>query len=165
MKTKKGLLSLVVLLFIAVFLSIIVGDRMGESLDFVIVKSQNTKKHSATINFEEFVKRQLNVSETDPITLNEQINVNVINYLKTTEENWHIIDIKTQKKTNITLLELSLISKTIVLRPMPNVYVKRYTITNGIGKDKLLGFELKTSYSKTSFYFPKNYTVEVIVYK
>lgn len=168
MTTKnKGFLSLGVLLFLLIFLSIAVNDRIENNLDFVIVKSQSTKKHSATINFEEMIKQELANPNIDPLTLNAQINSKVINYLSsqdTETEDWFIIDINTKKRQKVTLLELQEITKTIVLRPLPNVYVKRYTLTNGINKNKYLGFEQKTSYSKTTFSFPKNYTVEVVVY-
>ena len=168
MKTKnKGFLSLGVLLFLLIFFSVAINDRIENNLDFVIVKSQSTKKHSATINFEEIIKQELSVPNTDPLTLNTQINAKVITYISsqnTETEDWFILDINTKKKQRINLLELQEITKTIVLRPMPNVYVKRYTITNGLAKNKYLGFEERTSYSKTTFTFPKNYTVEVIVY-
>lgn len=168
MKTKnKGFLSLGVLLFLLIFLSIAGNGKIENNLDFVIVKSQSTKKHSATINFEEMIKKELSVPNTDPVTLNAQINAKVINYLSSLEtetEEWFVLDINTKKKQKVTLLELQEITRTIVLRPMPNVYVKRYTLTNGIAKNKYLGFEEKTSYSKTTFTFPKNYTVEVVVY-
>lgn len=168
MKTKnKGFLSLGVLLFLLIFFSVAINDRIENNLDFVIVKSQSTKKHSATINFEEMIKQELLLPNTDPLTLNTQINAKVITYISsqnTETEDWFILDINTKKKQRINLLELQEITKTIVLRPMPNVYVKRYTITNGLAKNKYLGFEERTSYSKTTFTFPKNYTVEVIVY-
>lgn len=168
MKTKnKGFLSLGVLLFLLIFFSVAINDRIENNLDFVIVKSQSTKKHSATINFEEMIKQELLLPNTDPLTLNTQINAKVITYLSsqdTETEDWFILDINTKKKQKVNLLELQEITKTIVLRPMPNVYVKRYTITNGLAKNKYLGFEERTSYSKTTFTFPKNYTVEVVVY-
>ncbi|HOZ35364.1 MAG TPA: hypothetical protein PLK55_00055 [archaeon] len=168
MNTKnKGFLSLGVLLFLLVFLSIAGNGRIENNLEFVVVKSQSTKKHSATINFEEMVKKELSMPNNDQLTLNAQINAKVINYLSNQDaqtEEWFILNINTNKKQKINLLELQEITKTIVLRPMPNVYIKRYTITNGIAKNKYLGFEQKTSYSKTTFTFPKNYTIEVIVY-
>ncbi|HRS42976.1 MAG TPA: hypothetical protein P5530_03855 [Candidatus Diapherotrites archaeon] len=168
MATKnKGFLSLGVLLFVLIFLSIAGNERIESNLDFVIIKSQSTKKHSAAINFEEMVKHELAIPNTDPITLNAHINTKVVNYLSGLDaktEEWFVIDINTKKKQKVNLLELQEITKTIVLRPMPNVYVKRYTITNGLAKNKYLGFEQKTSYSKTTFTFPKNYTIEVVIY-
>jgi hypothetical protein len=168
MNTKyKGFLSLGVLLFVSVFLSLILSDKIDRNLDFVIVKSANTKKHSETINFEELIKRELSSSNIDPVSLNLQINTRIVAYLNDLDnqfENWFIEDSHTKKRTAVSLAELNIISKTIVLKPTANVYIKRYTITNGINKDKFLGFEMHTSYSKTNFVFPKNYTVEVIVY-
>lgn len=164
---NKGFLSLGVLLFILIFLSIASNQRIESNLDFVTVKTQSTKKHSAAINFEEMIKHELEVSNTDPVSLNAQINAKVVTYLSklnTENEEWFILDINTKKKQKVNLLELQAITKCIVLRPTPNVYVKRYTITNGLAKNKYLGFEQKTSYSKTTFTFPKNYTVEVVVY-
>lgn len=164
---NKGFLSLGVLMFILIFLSIASNQRIESNLDFVTVKTQSTKKHSAAINFEEMIKGELEVSNTDPITLNAQTNAKVITYLSklnTEAEEWFILDINTKKKQKVNLLELQAITKCIVLRPTPNIYVKRYTITNGLAKNKYLGFEQKTSYSKTTFTFPKNYTVEVVVY-
>lgn len=166
MNTKnKGFLSLETLLFVLIFFSVLVNNRPENNLDFVIVKTQSTKKHSATINFEEIVKKELLVPITDPDILNVKINQKIISYLnQETSEEWFIVDNKTNIRKPVTILELEEITKTLVLRPMPNVYVKRYTITNGLLKNKHLGFEMKTAYSKTTFIFPKNYSVEVIVY-
>ena len=167
MATKnKGFLSLGVLLFTLIFLSIAGNERIESNLDFVIVKSQSTKKHSAAINFEEMVKHELAIPNTDPITLNSHINTKVVNYLSgldTKTEEWFVIDINTKKKQKVNLLELQEITKTIVLRPMPNVYVKRYTITNGLAKTNTLVLNRNIIF-QTTFTFPKNYTIEVVIY-
>lgn len=167
MKAKnKGFLSLGVLLFVSVFLSVVLNDRTDRNLDFVIVKSGNTKKHAAAINFEEIIKNELNSSNINPGTLNLQINTRIIGYLNDldNQETWFIEDNITKKRKPVTLAELTLITKTIILKPTPNIYIKRYTLTNGLLKNQFLGFEMHTTYSKTTFVFPKNYTVEVIVY-
>lgn len=158
-------MSLGVLLFVPVFVYAVAGNRIEPDSDFLIAKIQNTKKQSAAINFEEIVKNELYSKNIEPVTLNTQINNSIVKHLKETEnEDWYILDIKTNNKSRVRFEELQVISKVIVLRPAPNIYVKRYTITNGINKNKFLCFDVLTSFNKSHFSFPKNYGIEVIVY-
>jgi len=164
-RKNKGFLTLSVLLFISLFLSVVVTNKKEITSDFLQIKLMNTKKQSAAINFEEFVKKELSSKITDPVTLNQQINTKLPFYFQNSElEYWYIQNTSTHEKININYLELNRISKVIVLRPAPNILVKRYTITNGIAKNLFLTFKVETSSSRTTFVFPKNYTIEVIVY-
>lgn len=164
-KNKKGFFSICVLLFVSLFLSVIVNNRKDNYHSLLSVKLLDTKKQSATVNFEEYIKNELRDRETDPIILNQKINQKLNNYLnETTDEKWFIFDLKTNTKKEITYQELTNISRVLVLKPSPEITLKRYTITNGLEKNLQLSFELYTNSSKTTFSFPKNYSVEVIVY-
>ena len=78
MATKnKGFLKSWSVVVCTYFLVYCGNERIESNLDFVIVKSQSTKKHSAAINFEEMVKHELAIPNTDPITLNAHINTKV----------------------------------------------------------------------------------------
>lgn len=165
-KNKKGFFSVCLLLFVSLFLSIVVSNRRDNYYSLLSVKLLDTKKQSATINFEEFVKTELKAGSNDPIVLNKTINQKLSNYLNSEEnEKWFILDNKTNQRKEISYTELLKISKTIVLKPAPNITLKRYTLTNGITKTQQLSFELSTNCSKTVFSFPKNYSVEVIIYE
>lgn len=164
-KNNKGFLSLCVLLFVSLFLSIVVSNRRENYYSLLSVKLLDTKKQSATINFEEYVKMELKNGSNDPTILNQTLNQKLSNYLNTTEdETWFILETKTNQRKEINTTELLKISKVLILKPAPNITLKRYTLTNGIDKSKQLSFELATNCSKTVFSFPKNYSVEVIVY-
>ena len=165
-KNKKGFFSVCLLLFVSLFLGIVVSNRRDNYYSLLSVKLLDTKKQSATINFEEFVKMELQAGSNDPAVLNRTVNQKLSNYLTSEEtENWFVLDIKTNQRKEISYTELLKISKTIVLKPAPNITLKRYTLTNGITKTQQLSFELSTNCSKTIFSFPKNYSVEVIIYE
>lgn len=164
-KNKKGFLSVCVLLFVSLFFSIIISNKRENYYSLLSIKLLDTKKQSATINFEEYIKMELKYGSNDPTILNQTINQKLASYLKSQEtENWFVLEIKTNQRKEISYSELLKISKTIVLKPAPNITLKRYTLTNGITKTQQLSFELSTNCSKTVFSFPKNYSVEVIVY-
>lgn len=166
MKTKnKGFLTLSVLLFISVFLSIMVTNKREDFSDFLQMKLMNTKKQSAAINFEEMIKSELKQPIDDPFLLNEKINQKINNYTKEKDVGlWYILNTSTKEKIDIDILELNKISKVIILKPAPNILIKRYIITNGLTKNQYLSFDLETTYSRTKFCYPKNYAIEVIVY-
>ncbi|MFA5745269.1 MAG: hypothetical protein WCX82_00920 [archaeon] len=162
---NKGFLTLSVLLFVSLFLSIVLTNKKEPTSEFLQIKLINTKKQSTAINFEEFVKKELRSEITNPVALNKQINTKLTNYFYPVEfENWYILNTTTKEKIPINYLELNKITKVIILKPAPNVLIKRYTITNGITKNHFLSFDMETTSSRTHFTFPKNYTVEVIVY-
>jgi len=163
-KNKKGFLSLCVLLFVSLFLSIMVSNKRESYYGLLSVKTLDTKKQSATINLEEVVKNALKNGSNDSHILNQEVNKKIIEYLDTSEESWFIFDIKTNNKKEINTAELLKISKVLVIRPAPNIILKRYTFTNGLDKDKVLSFEIYSNCSKTTFSFPKNYSIEVIIY-
>lgn len=162
---NKGFFSLCLLLFVSLFLGVVINTKRENYYSILSIKLLDTKKQSATINFEEYIKYELKNNSNDPKILAQIINQKLNLYLNNTaDEKWFIIDLKNNQKKTVTLEELQLISKVIVLKPAPNIILKRYTLTNGIEKNKCLSFELSTNSSKTTFSFPKNYSVEVIIY-
>ncbi len=164
-KNRKGFLSFCVLLFATMFLGVLVSNRKDGYYSLLSVKLLDTKKQNASINFEEFVKMELKNLGNDPLELQQNVNQGLAEYLRDSEsEDWFVLDTRTNRRLEANVNELKSISKTLVLKPAPNITLKRYTLTNGTEKNKYLSFELSTNCSKTIFSFPKNYSVEVIVY-
>lgn len=163
MKSKKGIFSICVLLFVSLFLGLILANKRESYHSLLTLKIVDSKKQNNILNLEEIIKIQLKNKVNDPIILNRLVNEELSKFLNSENDNWYILNLKTNKKIKITENNLDNLSKTIILKPAENITIKRYTITNGVTKNNFLSFDIFTKCSKTTFSFPKNYSVEVIV--
>jgi hypothetical protein len=157
---SRAFISIFLLLFALIFLLSTLKITPHTFEDLTIIQITNTKKQSEFLNIERVIENTL--KKTEDI---HKVNNNIVNYTNKSFANFHIENQITKKKEKVSSSSLFLISKVIVFKPAKHISVRTYILTNGISKNKLFAYDIKTNNYITHFYFPKNYSVTQVVYE
>lgn len=162
MVSKKAFASIIVLLFLLIFLSITIQNKQNTLSDFIILKQVETKKENEYLNFEKVILNSLNNCQENPIIIKEQIVMQVNNFTK--DKEYFIINDILKKEENINLFSLNNIIRINVYKPYKKIIIKEVYLTNGINNDKSLSFKINTRNYSSTFIFPKNYFLRKVVF-
>lgn len=163
---KKGFfISLFSLLFISIFLLCVLSHQPISLNDFFIINQTESLKENVFLNVSTIIKNSLNNDLDNPSVLKQNINDSLFSYF-VLEKNasFYILDLSTNKLSNVSLNDLQNISTVIVYRPTSNLIVKRYILHNGLNKNSQLIFKIKTNNYVTTYIFPKDFEIRVNVY-
>jgi hypothetical protein len=161
-KNKKAFISLFTLLFILIFSAILIQDQPENITDFIIINQTQTKKYTEILNIQEIITNTLKTAEENQEK--KEINNNLVNYFyKNKNIKFYILNKITNKEKNANKINLDLISKVIILKPTKHVIYKKYTITNSINKNLFLCIKLKQNNYNTTYCFPKNFNLQVVI--
>ncbi len=163
--TKKGFISLFVLLFILTFIFITIQHKPNTIDDFIIIEQAETKKESNILNIQEIITNSLKINTENSSDLKKEVNTRLLEYFSKEDiYNYYILNSISNTKQEVSLSKLQDISKIITYKPSKHITIKKYVITNGITKDMLLSFDINTNNYLTIYSFPENYSLMVVVY-
>lgn len=160
-RNERAFASITLLLFLVFFTSITLEEKNTTS-DFIIIKQVETLKENTYLNFERTIENKLNNCKDDPFSVKLEV---VDEIFKFTEKNSFFIENTiTNERKEVSYLELLDIVKVIVYKPTKEVTVKEVHITQGILKNKKLGYSINSKKYTSSFLFPENYFIRKVVF-
>lgn len=161
-RNQKAFASITILLFLLFFLFITFENKTYAS-DFLIIKQVETKKESTYLNFEKIIENKINNCKDNPSIIKEEIVLEILKF-KPENTNFFIKNKINLEKKELNYINLNDIIKVIVYKPSKNIIVKDVYITNGILKNKNLGFIVNTKKYNSIFLFPENYFIRKVVF-
>ncbi len=159
---QKGFFSIVTLLFVLMFI-LGTSNQKENILDIGIITLAETKQASKMIAFEQIVENNLDNDIENPSRLKKKVNDDLYGFFE--DKDLYVYNLITKEKQKMTLTNLDHITHVIVYKPARNVVIKRYKITNGANKDQSLVFFIDSINYQATYFFPKDYMKEVVVYK
>lgn len=162
MVSKKAFASIVILLFLLIFLSITIQDRKNHLTDLIIIDQVETRKENEYLNFETVIEKNLNDCLDNPIIIKEKMTSSINKHIQ--NKNYFLKDKISEKEEKISILNLSEIIRINVYKPTKRIYIKEIHITNGLFKKKILGFKINTKNYQSTFLFPENYYFRKVVF-
>jgi hypothetical protein len=162
MVSKKAFASIVILLFLLIFLSITIQNKQNNLTDFIIIDQVETKKETEYLNFETILENTLNDCLDNPIIIKEKMIWSINKHIK--NKNYFLKNKIDDKEETVTLLSLNEIIRINVYKPSKRIYIKEIHLTNGLFKNKQLGFKINTKNYQSMFLFSDKYYFRKVVF-